>query len=149
MRSGRPPAGKAYRGVRRARRRPPRTRIATRIAALLRVDLGLLQLARKVHVDRLPLREHIDPGDPRLAAAGQELPFPFADLDVLRDGLALRLRDTRPHVDAVVQSVADLELLRARDEPVFEFAEHLPMDQEARGRRAALPRRSESSPHGA
>src|SRR5438105_11298807 len=69
MRSGRPPAGKAYRGVRRARRRPPRTRIATRIAALLRVDLGLLQLARKVHVDRLPLREHIDPGDPRLAVA--------------------------------------------------------------------------------
>src|SRR5207245_4793878 len=35
----------------------------------VRVDLRLLELARKVHVDGLPLREDVEAGDPRLAVA--------------------------------------------------------------------------------
>ena len=61
--------------------------------------------------------------------------------------LPLPLGDAGAHVDARLEAVADAELARPRDELLDELVVDLAVDEEARGRRAALAGRAEGAPH--
>ena len=81
-----------------------------------------------------------------MAAAQHLRAFVLADLDVLQVGLHLRRVDRRTHVDALVETVADLQLLRARHELIDELLVHALLHDDAAGRGAALSGRAERSP---
>ena len=70
----------------------------------------------------------------------------LADLDVAQDFLPRRLIDQRPHLDALVEAVADFDFPRAFDQHLGNVFRHVAMDDQSAGRRAALPGRAERAP---
>ena len=81
-----------------------------------------------------------------MAAAQHLRAFVLADLDVLQVGLHLALVDRRPHVDALVEPVADLQLLGALHQRIDELLVHALLHDDAAGRGAALAGGAERSP---
>src|SRR3982074_3518736 len=83
-------------------------------------------------------------------AAGHKFgAFLFPDLDVVHIGLELVLVHGRTHLDGLVEAVADLDLLRARDEVIDELAVNPFLNDDAASRGAALSGGAESAPESA
>ncbi len=78
--------------------------------------------------------------------AGDEPPLGSSDLDVFHDRPALTLVHERPHLDGFVETVADADLLRALDEHREKLLLDRRVEDQARGGRAPLARRSERTP---
>src|ERR1700730_6639772 len=75
--------------------------------------------------------------------------FLFPDLDVVQVSLELVLVHRRTHLDSLVETIADFDLLRARDEVIDELAVNAFLDDDAAGRGAALSGSTESAPESA
>src|SRR5512146_1176868 len=63
------------------------------VRTLVRVDLRALETTREIHVDRLPLREHLDARDPGLPMAVAGV------LDAAKRQVDLRADRRRVHVE--------------------------------------------------
>src|SRR5215469_6099991 len=70
----------------------------------------------------------------------------LADFDVLEIGVELILVDGGAHIDALVEAVANLQRLGARNIALHEFAVHALLHDDAAGGRAPLTRRPEATP---
>src|SRR5579862_9300402 len=82
----------------------------------------------------------------RAASAQQFRATLHSNVDVLRRGLDLSFVYLRTHFHRLVEAVADLERLGARDQPLREFARNALLQQDAAGGCAALPSCAEGSP---
>src|SRR4029077_11675090 len=79
-------------------------------------------------------------------AAGQLGALIPADIHVTEIRLQLCLVDRRTHIDGLIQSIANLQRLRARHVPLHKFAIYALLHDDSAGRGAALSSRTESSP---
>src|ERR1051326_1612573 len=85
----------------------------------------------------------------RLAASLKLCAFISPDLNVFLRGGYLLFIDLRSHVYGFIKAVADLELLRAIDEPVRELPVYAFLHDYAACGGAALPRSAECTPQDA
>src|SRR4029077_4733945 len=84
-----------------------------------------------------------------VAASYKFRAFGFPDLDVVQVSVELVLVHRRTHLDGLVETIADLDFLRARDEVIDELVVNAFLNDDAAGRGAALSGGAESAPESA
>src|ERR1019366_6131574 len=84
-----------------------------------------------------------------MAAADEFSAFGFSDLDVFQVGLELILVHRRTHLDGLVETVADFDVLRTRHEVIDKLGVNAFLHDDAAGGGAALSGGAESAPESA